>query len=316
MIAGVLHWLGRHAKAILPFSLVLGAALPDVGTLLMPLVPSLVGLFLVQAMVQVDWNTLFGSIRQPRLAILALCWILIGAPVLVGIVVPYLGLPAGLALALTLTAGMPPLLSAATMTEMVGLDTVLALVIVVAATLLIPFTLPWVATSLVAGEMNAPVGVLFLRAVTIVGGAVALSLVLRWFVGRRRIEARRKEIAGAGVLLLVVFAIPVMAPFAQAAQTDPLTLTGFIAAVFAISLVQHILATALFWHAGRWRAFTVGFMACNRNMALLFAVLPPPVDPAVVLYIAAAQFPIYIMPTALYPVYRRFALPWRPVAAS
>ena len=314
MIGCALRWLGRNAKAILPFSLVLGVALPEVGALMMPLVPALVSLFLVQAMVQVDWTTLFASIRDPRLAILALCWLLVGAPLLVGFVVPHLGLPAGLVLALSLTAGMPPLLSAATMVAMVGLDTVLALVIVVGATLITPFTLPWIATSVVSGELNAPVGVLFLRAITIVGGAVALSLFLRWIAGRKFIEARRQEIGGAGVVLLVVFAIPVMTPFAHAASTEPMTLAGFIVAVFAISLIQHILATALFWKAGRWRAFTVGFMACNRNMALLYAVLPPPVDPAIVLYIAAAQFPIYIMPTALYPVYRRFALPLRPAA--
>jgi hypothetical protein len=33
-------------------------------------------------------------------------------------------------------------------------------------------------------------------------GAVTLSLLLRWLMGRRRIEARRQEIGGAGVVLL------------------------------------------------------------------------------------------------------------------
>ena len=309
MVVQALRWLGRHARAILPFSLVLGAALPEVGALLMPLVPIVVGVFLVQAMVQVEWQTLFGSIRNPRLAIFAVTWLLIGAPLLAGIVVPALGLPPGLTLALTLTAGMPPLLAAAGLAAMVGLDSTLALVIVVAATLMTPLTLPWIATFIVSGELNAPAGALFIRAVTIVGGAVVLAAVIRWSVGKRRIETYAQEISGAGVLFLVLFALPVMAPFAPAAREDPWSLVGFVVAVFSICLVQHVIATALFWKAGRWRAFTVGFMACNRNMALLFAILPPPVDSSIVLYIAAAQFPIYIMPSALYPAYRRFAVP-------
>jgi len=55
---------------------------------------------------------------------------------------------------------------------------------------------------------------------------------------------------------------------------------------------------------GRRDALTVGFLAGTRNMGLLLAVLPATVDPALFLYIATAQFPIYIMPTLLRPIYR------------
>ena len=43
----------------------------------------------------------------------------------------------------------------------------------------------------------------------------------------------------------------------------------------------------------------------SRNNALLLAALPATVDPDYFLFIAAVQFPIYLIPTLTQPIYRR-----------
>ena len=43
----------------------------------------------------------------------------------------------------------------------------------------------------------------------------------------------------------------------------------------------------------------------SRHNALLMAELPVTADPDIFLFIAAVQFPIYLIPTLLQPLYRR-----------
>jgi hypothetical protein len=56
-------------------------------------------------------------------------------------------------------------------------------------------------------------------------------------------------------------------------------------------------------------ALTAGYCSGGRHNALLMAVLPASVDADVFLFIAAVQFPIYLIPTLLQPVYRRLLPP-------
>ena len=65
-----------------------------------------------------------------------------------------------------------------------------------------------------------------------------------------------------------------------------------------------VTAVGFLW-LGRRAAFTVGFLAGNRNMGLLLVVLPAGPHPDIALYFALAQFPIYILPALLKPLYGR-----------
>ena len=65
-----------------------------------------------------------------------------------------------------------------------------------------------------------------------------------------------------------------------------------------------VTALGFLW-LGRPAAFTVGFLAGNRNMGLLLVVLPAGLHPDIALYFALAQFPIYILPALLKPLYGR-----------
>ena len=65
------------------------------------------------------------------------------------------------------------------------------------------------------------------------------------------------------------------------------------------------LSTLLFWWSGRVLASTVGFSNGNRNMALVLGALAGNVPEHTWLFFAVAQFPIYITPMLLKPVYAR-----------
>ena len=61
----------------------------------------------------------------------------------------------------------------------------------------------------------------------------------------------------------------------------------------------------LFWKWGPTTAATFGFSNGNRNMALVLGALAGNVPPDTWLFFAVAQFPIYLLPMALKPVYER-----------
>jgi BASS family bile acid:Na+ symporter len=57
---------------------------------------------------------------------------------------------------------------------------------------------------------------------------------------------------------------------------------------------------------GRSSALTVGLVGGNKNMAVVWASLGAAANsPDLLLYFACAQLPIYLLPAALAPIYRR-----------
>ena len=80
-----------------------------------------------------------------------------------------------------------------------------------------------------------------------------------------------------------------------------------IAAAFTVNLALQAIGAAVFWRAGRAQALTVGLLSGNRNLALLLAVLVDRAEFDVLLFFAVGQFPIFVLPAVLAPVYRRIA---------
>ncbi len=152
---------------------------------------------------------------------------------------------------------------------------------------------------------------LSLRLAMIVALALVGALVIRRWLGPRLVEAGT-TLDGISVLVLMVFAIPLMDGVVARAMAEPVKLAGFIAGSFGgMLLCNLVMAVATLPFLDRKTALTVGYCSGGRHNALLMAVLPATADPDIFLFIAAVQFPIYIIPTLLQPLYRRLLPPVR-----
>ena len=90
------------------------------------------------------------------------------------------------------------------------------------------------------------------------------------------------------------------------AAAEPLKLAGFVAGAFAGMLLCNLVMTFITLpFLDRRTALTAGYCSGGRHNALLMAVLPITADPDIFMFIAAVQFPIYLIPTLLQPLYRR-----------
>ncbi len=304
-VVHVLRRMGGRATTLLPFSLAIGLLFQDIAAATRPLLLPLAVVLLMLALARVDWNRLSALLRRPGLAIALSLFNLIAVPMIVWPIWQGLGLWPGLIAALCLSAMAPGIISAATTATFLRLDSSLALLISLFTNFLVPFTLPPLALWLLGLDLRIGAFELSLRLALIVALALLGAVVIRRSLGAR-LEASGPVLDGVSLVVLMIFAIPLMDGVVARAVAEPVKLAGFIAGAFAGMIVCN-LATALFVlpFLDLRTALTAGYCSGGRHNALLMAVLPVTADPDIFLFIAAVQFPIYLIPTLLQPLYRR-----------
>ena len=301
----VLQHMGRRATTLLPFSLLLGLLFQDFAAATRPLLMPLAVTLLMLALARVDWDRLSALLRRPGLAIALSLLNLIVVPLVVWPIWQGLGLWPGLVAALCLSAMAPGIISAATTATFLRLDSSLALLISLFTNFLVPFTLPPLALWLLGLDLKIGLLDLSLRLGLIVALALVGAIVIRRFLGAKVTEAG-PALDGLSVAVLMVFAIPLMDGVVARAVGEPMKLGGFIAGAFAgMLLCNLVMAVGMLPILDRRIALTAGYCSGGRHNALLMAVLPVTADPDIFLFIAAVQFPIYLIPTLLQPLYRR-----------
>jgi BASS family bile acid:Na+ symporter len=84
----------------------------------------------------------------------------------------------------------------------------------------------------------------------------------------------------------------------------PGLVAGLIAIAFVICVVLYVLTAALFVRAGRRNALSFALMTSQRNLGLIVAGVGGVLPDVAWLYVALAQFPIYMAPYLLRPFSR------------
>ncbi|MGF1612058.1 MAG: hypothetical protein ACFCUQ_21875, partial [Kiloniellales bacterium] len=200
----LLSFLGGAAPRVLFFGIFIGLLVPPLAALCRPLLAPAVLLILLTTLLRVEWPALLGQLRRPAVPALLVAALLLAAPLLVWLAVAsfagHLALPPALVVALVLMAAAPPILSATAITLFLGLDSALAIVASVGATLLVPLTLPPMALALTGIGLQISLEELMVRLVLLVAGAFLGAVLLRRLAGRERLAARAGQIDGAAVL--------------------------------------------------------------------------------------------------------------------
>ena len=301
-----LKLLDRHATKFLAASVFLALALPALAALLRPLLAPSVWGILVLAMLRTDWAVFARHVKQPHRIAASLAWILLACPIVLWLALRGLGVESdGIALAVVLMASAPPLMSTPALALIIGLDGALALVLMLAAMVLAPLVLPFMILGLLGLEIELSLWEFAGRLLLMVGSAGLVAFALRRRRGAPPVAALENNANGVVVILMLVFAIAIMDGVTPRLAADPMFVAIVLALAFLVqALLQAVTALGFLW-LGRRAAFTVGFLAGNRNMGLLLATLPAGLHPDIALYFALAQFPIYILPALLKPLYGR-----------
>ncbi|HVP79287.1 MAG TPA: Na+-dependent transporter [Thermodesulfobacteriota bacterium] len=303
----VLSWLGKQGTRPVAALVVIGIALPWLGTMLKPYVTEAVFVLLCIAFLRVDSAGFKTCIRRPFIVGAATAWTSVAVPVLFGIGCLALGLDRqtpGLFLGLMLQAVASPMMAAPALAALMGLDATLVLVTLITSTALIPITAPLFAHLFVGPTLSISPWLLAVRLFAILAGAALVGFLARRVLGMATIERHNDRINGLNILVLFVFVAALMEKVGDRFVAAPMITIRLAALAFLVFLAVLLLTTLLFLFAGRERALALAFMASQRNMGLMLAATGGALPDLTWLYFALSQFPIYLSPQLLRPIVR------------
>lgn len=305
----LLAWLGRRGPIVIAIGVFTGLLLPPLAAALRPLlVPAIILPFLI-ALVRVELARIAGALRRPGELSMALAWVLVLSPLAVhAVLLPMRPMPA-IDTGLVLIAACPPLMASGALALMLGLDVALALVVTVTATALVPFTLAPLALGLLGVALEIETGAFMLRLALVVGGCFLAALGLRRLLSPAWIAARAHELDGLAVIGLLVFAIAIMDGVTALLLRDPAFVAALALAVLALNAGLQLAGALIFARLGLRRALTLGLVSGNNNAGLMLAALADRAPFELIVVVAVAQFPIYILPALQRPLYRRILEP-------
>ncbi len=305
--AALLAWLGRQGTRAVALSLFAGLALPWLAAAMKPAFTPSVFVLLTLAFLRVDPGALRRRFARPSLVLAATAWMMIATPLACGPVLAAAGLDPGLLVALTFQVAAPPVVATAALAALMGLDAALALAVLAACAAATPVSAAAFSALFLGGAIEISAPALGLRLFAMLAGAAVLAVLIRHAKGQPWVERQSDRIDGLSVVALFVFAVAVMDGVVAQAIDRPSVLLGMIALAFATSLMLGAATALVFWRAGRTVALTLALSAGLRNLGVMIAATGGQVPERTWLYVAMAQFPVYLLPHLLKPVLRRDA---------
>lgn len=310
MLIRAFEWMERRSAALLAGGIFVGLISQDLAALCRPfLTPSVFVLFLA-TILRLEWPEVLGRLRRPARPLLIVAGAMVGGPLVMAAAFRLFAPPEFLRTPLVLIASSPPLISIPAFALLLDLDAPLALVVMVAGSLLQPVLQPPVALALLGIKIDIGVGALMLRLAVFIGGAFAAAGALRAAAGGERIRRHRTALGGVAILMLLVFAVGVMDGLRAELIDRPGHVLTSVAAVFLTNFGLQAVGAAVFWGAApAWRVtgregLTAALIMGNRNLATLIAVLGASASQDVFLMLAAYQIPMYLIPAVAGPAYR------------
>ncbi len=301
----ILSWLGRQGTRAIAALVVIGIALPPVGSLLKPYVTEAVFILLSIAFLRIDIVGLKTYLRRPTMVLAATAWTAVVVPVLFGVGCHVFDLDkhaSDLFLALMLQAVASPMMAAPALAALMGLDATLVLVTLVTSTALIPFTAPFFVLVFIGSALTISPLILGVKLFAILAGAALVGFTLRRVSGLVAIERHKEKINGLNVLVLFVFVAAIMESVGTRFLAAPMMTIVITALAFIVFFAILFLTALLFMSAGREHALSLAFMASQRNMGLMLAATGGALPELTWLYFALSQFPIYLSPQMLKPI--------------
>ena len=290
---------------VLAMGVFTGLLLPELAALARPMLAAMIAGILFIAMLRVEWSEVFASLSRPALVVTSCLWILVASPLIAWWVANALGLPSPVIVAIVLATALPPLFSAPALALLLGMNGALVLVMTVLCMFIAPFTVVMFAAAVADVALEIRPLELMLRLSALIGGCTIAAIAVRRSAGGKRVRSWSGKLDTIAVAMLLIVSVAIMDNVAARIAHDPTHVAFLIVVSVVLNVVLQALGAIALWPAGGRAALAIGFASGNRSLALLLAVLPASTHPDVLLFFAVGQFPIYILPAVLTPVYRR-----------
>ncbi len=305
-LSQALSAIGRQGTKAVAASIFVGLALPSLAGLAKPLLVPCILCLLAMSFMRTDLRRLSGG-RHAGLLALALLWIMAVLPATLGLLVSRVLPPSddGLMLALVMQAAAPPIMSTPAFAALLGIDAALSLAVMLLSLCVLPFTAPLFVSYFTDGALAldglALAGRLAFILVVCAGGGLGLRLLC----GPSRLARWNDQLNGANALLLLVLAVAFMDGVTPWLLADPAFVLGIAGLSASVSLCALGVTLFVFSRVEGGQSLMLAYAAGNRNFGLMVAAAGGLLPDTTWLYVALAQFPIYLLPFLLRPLAAR-----------
>jgi bile acid:Na+ symporter, BASS family len=302
-----LAFIGRHGNIAFAISIFLGLALPQLAEAARPFLTLTVFIFTMLSYARVDMESLKETLARPVRLTGLLIWSTIAPALVLAGLILLLGKDAvsdEMLLGLVLYAASPALNGSPAFAMLLGYRNGLILTILFIQLIVTPFVSPFLAALLIGHELPISATALGLRLALVVFGATLGAVVIRRWIGVKRLGDARHELNGFNVVLYFLFAIAAMDGVIDATIADPGRTVMFLIVTFAFSALCLALALVTGRGLGNNDNFTLAIGIGLRNIGLLVAAFGPTLPPETFLYFSLSQFPSYLCPILLAPIAR------------
>ncbi|MEW6255701.1 MAG: hypothetical protein AB1592_07070 [Pseudomonadota bacterium] len=301
--------LGRQGTKAVAASIFVGLALPGLASVAKPLLVPCILCLLAMSFMRTDLRRLRGG-RHTGLLALSLIWIMAILPAGFGFLVSRVLPPAdnGLMLALIMQAAAPPIMSTPAFAALLGIDAALSLAVMLLSLCVLPFTAPLFVSHFTDGALALDGFALAGRLAVILGGCAGAGVALRHLCGPARLVRWNDQLNGVNAVLLLVLAVAFMDGVTPWLLADPSFVLGLAGLSASVSLCALGLTLLLFRRVKGGQDLMLAYAAGNRNFGLMVAAAGGLLPDTTWLYVALAQFPIYLLPYLLRPLASRLLL--------
>ncbi len=294
-----------HAVPIMLIGVLSSVAFQPLAATFRPILIVLIITTLTLAVMRTDLRSLGSILRRPTGAVAQVIWLLGVSPFLMYAVVLLFPVPDELRGPLVLYAATAPVTSMPAFALLFGLDVAFVLVGVTSAAMLSPLTVPATA-AIVMGDQIA-IGILDLaaRLAMVIGGSYAAGIALRRVIGAQRIAGWSVQLNAVFVIAATLLGIAVMDGIVEIANRDLALMALIVAIVLGASFLMFVLGTVFSLPAGLTVALGAGLNSGGRNISIVLAVVGASASDALIMVVAAAQLPIFVLPVLQRPLIRR-----------
>ena len=309
----IFAWLSRYGTWILPAGLALGLAWQELAAIARPILPVTVFAMLTLLLTRLDIPETMSHIRRPRLIIAALIWAVVIVPALLYLVLAVWPVSDGLHLALIIYGSSPPNFATSALAWILGLNGNLATIFTLGAITLHPIATPLLTEAFSVAPAQLTAFELAARLAGLIGAAAIASAVFRRFLPPERRRQAEPAFDAANVIIMLIFAVALMDGIPARIIAQPVYAMQLIALCFALHFVLNA-ASYLLWRcfAGIQSAATLAYCIGGRNIAIAMSVLGTSAPDDAWLFFAMLQFPVYVLPMLMRPIYRKLLGPPQP----
>ena len=301
---GMLRLMVAFAVPIMLGGLVAGIVYQPLAAALRPWLIVFIVTTLALAVMRTDLLTLTAVLRRPGATMVQVIWLLALSPLVMFGVLLLVPVPEALRGPLILYAATAPITSMPAFALLFRLDAAFVLIGVTAAALLSPFTVPATAAIVMGDQISIGIVDLGIRMAMIIGGCYALGLLLRRVFGPRRIAGWSLQLNAIFVVAATLLGMAVMDGIVALALRDPGAMILTVGLLLGVCFLLFLLGMVLFLPAGWTTALGAGLNSGGRNISIVLAVVGASASDALIIVVAAAQIPIFVLPILQKPLIR------------